>query len=242
MSKKRIKVIVPILADEDCLNKAMIDCEAVSAADTQISVCGINWGPQVIEQHYDDIWAELPTLLAAEQAEREGFDGVLIYCAGDPGLRAVRERLNIPCAGPLESGVHLAYMLGRRFSVITTLPAGVNATEDLLRLYDCSNRCASIRVLGLTVQELADQEKTIAATLREAESAITQDRADVLVLGCSLIRGVKDIIFQRWGVPVVEPAAIAIKLLEDMIELNISHSKLAYPTPQPNRRLLPDNN
>jgi allantoin racemase len=62
--------------------------------------------------------------------------------------------LQIPVVGLLETAVHLAYILGRRFSVITTKEGGKTATEDLLRLYDCTTRCASIKIIDLQVLKL----------------------------------------------------------------------------------------
>jgi len=236
---KKIKVILPVNCPDEWLDDTAGSLNAVKDADTELSVGKIPWGPPVIEQHYDDIWAELPTLLEAEKAEREGYDGVLIQCAGDPAVRAIREKLSIPTVGLMEAAVHLAYILGRRFSIITTLEAGVAATEDLLRLYDCTTRCVSIRVLGLTVQELMDKEKTFDATLREADISVKQDRADVLIMGCALMTGLQDVIMERLGVPVIEPHIAALKATEDLIAMRLSHSRLAYRAPQNNNRTLP---
>lgn len=239
MSKKRIKIILPVTAPDWWLDSTREACAAVMNADTELDIHAIAWGPSIIEQHYDDIWAELPALLLAEQAEQEGFDGVLVYCAGDPAVRAIRESLTIPTVGLLEASVHLAYILGRRFSVITTLDAGVIATEDLLRLYDCRSRCASIRVLGMTVQELENQDKTVTTLFQEAELAVKEDHADVLILGCGMMMGPMETITERLGIPLINPGLAALKMLESIIEMNLSHSKLAYPTPQNNRRTWP---
>ena len=57
------------------------------------------------------------------KAEREGYDAFLIGNIFEPGLHALRELLNIPVLGLCEAAVHLACLMGARFSVVN-----VNAT------------------------------------------------------------------------------------------------------------------
>ena len=53
--------------------------------------------------------------------ERAGADGHVIACFGDPGLDAVRELAAGPVVGIAEAAMHTATLLGRGFSVVTTL-------------------------------------------------------------------------------------------------------------------------
>jgi hypothetical protein len=46
-------------------------------------------------------------LQAAVQAEREGYEGIITGCAGDPGLDAARELVRIPVVNPLVAAVKL---------------------------------------------------------------------------------------------------------------------------------------
>ena len=52
------------------------------------------------------------------KAEREGYDAFLIGNIFEPGLHALRELLNIPVLGLCEASVHLACLMGAKFSVI----------------------------------------------------------------------------------------------------------------------------
>jgi len=59
------------------------------------------------------------------EGEREGFDGVLVDCFGDVGVKTAREITNIPVVGPGEASMVFAVALGHRFSVITVLKSAV---------------------------------------------------------------------------------------------------------------------
>jgi allantoin racemase len=52
------------------------------------------------------------------KAEREGYDAFLIGNIFEPGLHALRELLNIPVLGLCEASVHLACLMGAKFSMI----------------------------------------------------------------------------------------------------------------------------
>ena len=163
----------------------------------------------------------------------------MIYCAGDPGLKGIRERLSIPVAGLMESAVAIAKMLGSRFSVLTTLDGGRVATEHLMYPYGAVQNCVSVRTMKLSITGLYDQELMLRAASREVGAAIKQDGAEVIVLGCGMMCGLKEKLMQRYGVPLIEPGLLALKLCEDMISLGLVHSRRAYPAPQDEARILP---
>lgn len=226
---KRIKVIVPV-ATSIWNNEILENLNYVKDKDTLIDIINLKTGPEAIEQHYDDIWAELLALKEAEEAEKEGYDGVIIYCFNDPAVRAAKEKLSIPVIGIMEASLHFASMLGRKFSIIATLNEGKTATEDLLRLYGFKEKCASVRTLGMEILELNDKYKLEKAIYKSCEEAIKKDDADVIIFGCGGILGVKEKC-SNLGIPIIEPGGAALKLCEDIIELKLSQSKKAYPFP-----------
>ena len=126
---KKIKVIVPVTTSlwNDSIQQVF---ERYKNLDTVIEITNLNTGSEAIEQHYDEVWSELPTLKEAEKAQDQGYDGVIIYCFNDPALRAAKEKLNIPVVGLMEAAINFALMLGRKFSIITTTKRGIAATEN----------------------------------------------------------------------------------------------------------------
>jgi allantoin racemase len=75
------------------------------------------------------------------------------------------------------------------------------------------------------------------AVYQEAKKAIDEDGADVIVLGCTALSHAATDLSERLEVPVVDPAGAAIKMAIDLVELGLSHSKVAYPKP-PDREII----
>ncbi len=72
-------------------------------------------GPASIESHYDEALA-VPGILT----ELHGADAYVIACFGDPGLDAAREVADGPVIGIAEAAMHVATLVSRGFSVVTT--------------------------------------------------------------------------------------------------------------------------
>jgi len=233
----RIRVIVPV-STEIWNEKIKEAYETVKDFDTEIKIVNLSRGPESIEQYYDIAWAELETLKEAEKAEEEGYDAVIIYCFSDPALFAAREKLTIPVVGLRESAIHVAAMLGRKFSIVGVGSENSKGkTLDAIRMYGLESKLASIRMTEFLVLDIAkDIEKIKQALLEEARLAIKQDGAEVIVLSCGSLIGVGKWLQEQLGVPVVEPGLIALKIAEDLVKLNLSQSKLSFLTPHRKRR------
>jgi len=114
---KKILVINPVAdsrwnkTDGDYLKK-------MARKDTVIEVVNIEKGPKTIESFYDEAFA-LPEILNIVRGIKNQYDGIMINCFADPGLKAAREICDIPVTGPGESAMILASMLGHNFSIIS---------------------------------------------------------------------------------------------------------------------------
>jgi len=238
---KRIKVIIPITTAQ--WNEETKDfLDGYKDPDTSIDVVSIKQGPDSIDGIYDAVWAKLFTVLEAEKAETEGYDGVIIYCSGDPGLRAAKEKLTIPVVGLNEPATHVASMLGRKFSIITTgPPTSVMSVQlaDNVKMSGLESKCASIRSIGMAVLDLGEKrEEEAERAFQQAKQAIEQDGADTIVLGCGAMFGVEERITKELGVPVVVPGTAALKICEDLIELKLAQSKSRFALPLKKQRTL----
>ena len=233
----RIKVIVPVSIElwnkgvEDAYNK-------VKDPNTEITVVNLTRGPESIEQYYDIAWSELETLKEVEKAEEEGYDAVIIYCFSDPALFAAREKLTIPIVGLRESALHIALILGRKFSIIGVGSKNSEGkTLDAVRMYGLEPKLASIRTVDFTVLDIANEmEKIKQALLKEAKHAVENDGAEVIVLSCGSLIGLGKWLQEQLGVPVIEPGLIALKIAEDLVKLGLSHSKISFRNPHKKRR------
>jgi allantoin racemase len=232
----RIKLINPNTTQR--MTDAMGRCaREVAAPGTEVIAVSPTMGPPSIEGYYDEALAT-PGLLAEVMAgEREGCDGYVIACFGDPGLKAARELARGPVVGIAEAAMHLASMIGSRFSVVTTLGRTMGQAWHLAEIYGMERFCANVRACELPVLEL--EEPGSGARERivdECRRALEEDGSDCIVLGCAGMTDLCAHIEQVLGVPVIDGVAAGTKLIESLVALKLRTSKrgeLAKPLPKP---------
>jgi allantoin racemase len=109
----------------------------------------------------------------------------------------------------------------------------VNQMEE----YGITAKLASVRTTGLSVQEVeSNPDALIQALIMEAEKAVIQDGAHILIPGCTGMIGIAEKLRQALlaigiDVPVLEPPAVAVKMVELLCDLQLAQSKITYPTP-----------
>lgn len=233
----KIKVIVPVSTNvwNDMIKEAY---EAYKDPETRIDIVNIEKGPESIEQLYDEAWAALPTLIEAEKAEKEGYDAVIDYCFGDPALEAIKEALNIPVVGLNEPTIHLASILGRKFSIIGVGGEFAHGLfRDKIAIYGLSHKLASVRITDIMVLDIKkDFQKLVNALAEAGRKAIEEDGAQVLVLGCGSLLNIAEILKEKLNVPVLDSGLAALKVVEDLVQLKLSQSKKAYMKPYEKKR------
>ncbi|MFD0684573.1 aspartate/glutamate racemase family protein [Actinomadura fibrosa] len=203
---------------------------AVAAAGTVVDAVGNAMGPESIESHYDEALA-VPGVLA--EIRRGGYDGYVIACFGDPGLDAAREIADGPVIGIAEAAMHTATLLGRSFSVVTTLSRTIGRARDLVHRYGFERACSGFHACDVPVLEVEAARKPLfEACARAAES----DGCDVLVLGCAGMAGFCAEFSAELRVPVVDGVSAATKLAESLIALGLKTSDRGEFAPPPPKR------
>lgn len=209
----------------------------LETADLGFSHSMIDIGPPSIESEVDDALAVPGTLAKALQAEREGVDAIVLDCMADPGLKPVRELVKVPVLGPSETSMHLAAMLGHRFSIVTVLESVRPMLGNLARAYGVADRLASLEVVDIPVLELhARLEEVQEALAEKALQAIRNHHADVVILGCTGFLGCADRISRRllaegYDIPVIDPIPATVLMAAGVARAGLRHSKKAYATP-----------
>ena len=119
-------------------------------------------------------------------------------------------------------------MLGWKLGVVTVEVEGLSLVEERIRLLGFGNRLASLRYIDVPVLELdADLGRTKGALLRESKIAV-EEGAEVVVLGCTGLAGLAEWLSRELGVPVVDPALAALKMLEALVKLELRQSERRY--------------
>jgi allantoin racemase len=207
--------------------------EAVKRSDTELTVTCPDRGPETIESAYDEAFAIPPTLGLVKKANDEGYDAVILACFSDPGLEAAREVSVIPVIGIEESTLHIAAMLGAKFSILTPRKQRIPSKCEHVHIRGLSHFLASVRSLDLSVAETdSDPAKTKQRLMDVAKIAVEEDGAEVIVMGCAGMAGYAREIEETLSVKVLDPAAVALKTAEAMADLGLTHSKAGlFATP-----------
>lgn len=169
------------------------------------------------------------TWLIMSSRLREGYDAAMMGCCGDPGLREARQAVSIPVTAPSESAMLLAQMLGFKFAIITVGPEVILSTEANIYAYGFADRAIKYRPVRYFEYDVmmgclksGQPEKLIAAFEKVAMECIG-DGADVIIVGCVYLGAMFTKIgynqVGNTGVPVINPAAIALKMAETLADL-----------------------
>lgn len=202
---------------------------------TEVDVWDAHSGPQSIESLTEEYESIPGTVRRAVEAEKAGYDGIILGCFADPGIDAIREMVQIPVAGPFETALGAALTTGYRFSIVTATSAMVPMLEE-----ECSSkgirdrRLASVRAVDMNILDFNDQAAQLQAkVLEQGRQCVEQDRADTLILGCISLAfaGVDRMLEEQLGVPCINPILTALKACEGWVSMKLHHSKKAFPAP-----------
>jgi allantoin racemase len=193
------------------------------------------FGPPSIEGYLDEAFS-VPGLLA-EMRKAPGMDAYIVGCFDDTGLDAARCMTEAPVVGIGEAAFHLASLVAGAFSVVTTLSRSVPAIEHNLMRYGLAGRCRRVRAVEVPVLELelpgSDARERISAEIRKA---VSEDRAEAIVLGCAGMAVLAATLAKEHGLPVLDGVVCAVKLCEGLVHLGLKTSKAGgYAVPRAKR-------
>jgi allantoin racemase len=206
--------------------------QSIANKDSQVDLKGGTEIPS-IESAYEGYLTIPEACRTAIQAVKNGYQAIVVGCFSDPGLDAVRELIDIPVVGPGETSIHVASMLGDRFSILATGPRRRSLSTSEYPVF--AEKFASMRGIGMSVLDVRqNKQRAIQNLIEEGKKAIEEDDADVAVLGCLSLafHKVDEDLKGKLPIPVVNPIKVAVKTAEMLVDLGLCHSKLAFPTPK----------
>ena len=198
--------------------------------------------------------------IVREACESGKYNAVVLLGGGEPGFlesREIARRYGIPVTACAFSQMHVASMLGNKFSVIDLAENHNMYYYNLVVQHRFTERCASIRNVNFplprppytgepSVREEKEQalrgEKSamLEAAVSEAVAAIEDDGAEVITFGCSATFWMQPFLQQRlndmgWEIPVLEGYGCAITLAKTMVGLGVDASGLTFPGDRPKK-------
>jgi allantoin racemase len=235
----RIKYIIPFpFDDEGVANRAAQVPKEILGADTEVECVPVRNCGALLDSYYDALVFDMYVTEAGLRAEDEGFDAVIMDTVSDSGMYALRSRLSIPVLGPGLISYAVGIMLGKRFSIVTMWNKWTPLYEKNLDAYHLREKCASIRSVEIPpdVESLftGKEEEMFRTLTAEAQKAIDEDGADVILLGSTTMHQAGDYMAAHLAAPVINPGPVGIKMAETLVQLGLSHSKVAFPAPSAN--------
>ncbi len=233
---KHVLVIVPFPMSENNLAKRRTQLDAVKlGSDLRFTFRSTKAAPRNYVSEADRVLADIGILEVGQSAQDEGFDAVCIDTMSDSGVAALRSVLDIPVIGPGRASMLTAMLLGSRFSIVTMWKQWFHLYEKTAGELGIRDHVASIRSIDVAPDNqalLADKEEDIfPLLLAEADAAIAEDGADVILLGSTTMHQAHQFLSASLDVPVINPGPLTYKLIEAMLGLGLSHSRAAYPAP-----------
>lgn len=200
--------------------------------------------------------ARLPVV--KEACESGKYNAIILLGGGEPGAiesREIGRRYGIPVTSCAWSQMHIACMLGNKFSVLDLADSHSMYYYNLVVQHHMTHRCASIRNINYPLgrppfedERSLPKEKEkalrgepsegVADAVAAAVAAIEEDGAEVITFGCSgtfwlqpfVQKGLRDL---GWEVPVLEGYSCAIETAKLMVDLGIDASGLLFPSDRP---------
>jgi len=201
----------------------------------QVTVASVGYGAEAVESTVEADFSVMGLVKHAVDHRGE-YDALIIGCGDDPGLFSLREMLDVPVVGPMECSVALTQLLGERFALITTGAEAVAESRALYRKYGVINRCASIRYLDAGVLDMQQGGASRASLVQRFADEVAKaagEGADSAVMGCMTMAYLllDEDVNKLSPIPIVNPAKVAVKTAETLLDLNLRHSDAGYPKP-----------
>lgn len=231
----RILYLMPGIevGEEDKARRQRIATGFLTNPANSVTVDECDEGPISIESVIENALSVRGMLEKALKLKGQ-YDALIVGCAGDPGLYAMRELLDVPVVGPLESSAAMASTIGDRFSVVTILDAGIPEFKATLRTYGQADKCASVRAVNMHVLDMVngvvDRKAIVDAVSREAEKCIAEGASSV-ILGCMTLAFTLLDEEVHLDAPILNPVKIAVKFAEMQAAMGLKHSVVTYPKP-----------
>ena len=205
--------------------------QAMATAGTEVVGLTPRFGSAGVDSNAQSLLASVG-VMDVVRGYPGAYDAVVVGGFGEHGREGLQELLDVPVLDIAECAAHVAMMLGRTFSVVTTQQRSVGQVEDRLLVAGLLARCTSVRAVGLATRELEDDPAAATAVVIEtARLAVVEDHAEVIVLGCGGMAGLDVAVSSAVGVPVVDGVSAAVAVAESLVRLGLRTSKAGSCAP-----------
>ncbi len=227
----KIMVIAPGSMSEEEIK--MRQRYAESLCSSEIKITGVEGPPSPTDEATVSLL--VPGIVKmAQQADQEGYDAVIIHCFGDIGLAGAKTIADIPVIGAGESVFQVAYLLADKFGLITARDEFIPNIYRSARTHGVVDRIVSMRSINIPVLELRERREELEARFTEQVNKAKHDGAEIIIVGClAIFPALGDHsarrLSEKLGIQLLDGTAIALRVAEMLVNLNLRQSRLAFP-------------
>jgi len=219
------------------------------------------YGDWPVENREEFCYAATARLPAVRKACESGkYNALILLGGGEPGFFEAKEiarKFNIPVTSCGFSQMHVASLLGNKFSVIDLAESHNMFYYNLVVQHGFTQKCASIRSINYPLPRpghlhdpslrdeqakamRGEQSETVDRAVEQSVAAIEEDGAEVIIFGCSGTFWLQPFLQKRlneigWEIPVMDAYACTITLAKLMVDLGVNASGLTFPGDRPKK-------
>ena len=206
-------------------NKIELCAKNIRSSNTNILLNKFDLNEDNYNEYYDENINIVPLV---EQIEKnKTSDAFIICCYEDTGLDFLRTLTSKNVIGVGESAFHIANLISKNFSVITSLSRTNEAIKNNLIKYGFYNKCLSINSFEVPVLDFETMSNSNLLKLKnEIERTKIEDKAETIVI-CGLgMTKLSQELQLEFNLPVIDGISASITLTETLIKMGLKINKL----------------
>ncbi|QEK94130.1 hydrogenase expression protein HupH [Achromobacter insolitus] len=186
--------------------------EAFYGGSVHIHAVTAGFGPAYIASRAEAAIAAHAVLDVVEKAVETpaGFDACLLACFGEPGIGAVRERLDVPVVGMAEASIMSAMQRGDRYAIVTVGQRWPGMLREQIRQLGLESRCAAILALPGNALDYVSRSAESALHVSRALDAAVAQGADVVIVAGAALAGYLPSLPRLPAVPIIDSYRAAL--------------------------------
>lgn len=158
---------------------------------------------------------------ACVRAAADGFDAVIMHCCSDPGLYEARRQSPIPVVGPGEAMLRAGIIIGRSIGMTVPSDAAVDHHWQQIRDVGVGEHVIGVEPINRPIGAYAGQDADAMTDALTAAAQRLVDRGANVICPSGLafvpVRVSAAEVGARLGVPVLDPAYIAVRTAEMLV-------------------------
>jgi len=186
-----------------------------------------------------------------EYSEMGKYDAIVTYGSIEPGFFAARLVSKIPIACAVHSSVHVASLIGDRFTIIDATDPQAQIIRHYVQLYGLSHKLASVRYVSYSSTtmmgfvrtykkeervKVPEVKKFVDDITAQCIKAIEADRVDSIIIGCIPLQCFEDEVRQELDkagyeeIQLICEFSAAVEMAKSMVNMKLIQSPRAYPS------------